>query len=318
MHTGNARRQCTQARGHATAAPGTDLNLLVALRALLEEANVTRAGTRIHMGQSSMSAALAKLRQQFDDELLVRVGRDYELTPLARQLLPQVQLTLPLVEQALGHEHVFDPAVSHRAFTMLLTDYAAVELKPWLVSVIEDAPNVRLDLRHLPAAPTDSDHDLLDNDFIVAVPGIGIEGESVELFRDEYVCLVDRHNPAVAEGRIGLEDFLRLPHADWNFGRAHVTPAERRIRELGLVFETRVTTASFLALPSIVAGTDLVAVVPSRLVEHTGPQTGTVAVPTPFAPVELIEWLWWHPSRTHDPGHAWFRHSLLEAMRASR
>ena len=77
---------------------GKDLNLLVALRALLEEANVTRAGERISMGQSSMSSALSRLRLQFNDELLVRVGRDYELTPLARLLLPQLQLTLPLIE----------------------------------------------------------------------------------------------------------------------------------------------------------------------------------------------------------------------------
>ena len=69
---------------------GTDLNLLLFLRVLLEEGNVTRAGNRLAVGQPAMSAALAKLRRRFDDELLVRSGRDYELTPFARDLLPEV------------------------------------------------------------------------------------------------------------------------------------------------------------------------------------------------------------------------------------
>ena len=70
---------------------GTDLNLLLPLKVLLEEGNVTRAGQRLELSQPAMSAALARLRRRFDDELLVRAGRDYELTPFARDLLPEVQ-----------------------------------------------------------------------------------------------------------------------------------------------------------------------------------------------------------------------------------
>ena len=81
---------------------GMDLNLLVPLRALLEEVNVTRAGERIGMSQPAMSAALAKLRRHYRDELLVRVGREYELTPLARSLLPTIQRSMPAVEAGLA------------------------------------------------------------------------------------------------------------------------------------------------------------------------------------------------------------------------
>ena len=101
-----------------------DLNLLIALRALLEEANVTRAGARVDMGQSSMSTALSRLRTQFGDELLVRVGRDYELTPLARLILPQLEVAIPLIENALMSHEEFNPANSNRKYKIMASDAA--------------------------------------------------------------------------------------------------------------------------------------------------------------------------------------------------
>ena len=76
----------------------------------------------------------------------------------------------------------------------------------------------------------------------------------------------------------------------------------------------RVSTSSQLPLPSIVSGTDLLAVVPRRLAERSASATGTVAVPTPFESVELIERLWWHPARAHDPAHRWFREEVVAVV----
>lgn len=309
-------RHC-QAGYHASVAVGEpDLNLLVALRALLEEANVTHAGERIGMGQSTMSSALARLRAVFQDELLVRVGRDYELTPLARQILPQVQLTLPLLAQALGQEEPFDPALSRRRFSIQLSDYAAIELRALFAVATAAADTVAFDLLRLPSEPTDAERDLLTHDFVVAVPGIGIEVTGFEVFRDDYVVIADRRNPAVASGEISLSDFVSGSHIRCDFGRAHMTPAERRMRELDLRYNVRVTTSSLLSIPMIVRGTDLLGVVPRRLVERNGAMTGTVSVPLPFPAVELIERLWWHPAHAHDVAHTWFR-ELASAFVAS-
>lgn len=290
---------------------GKDLNLLVALRALLEEANVTRAGDRLQVGQSAMSSALARLRLQYKDELLVRVGRDYELTPLARLLLPQVQLTLPMIERALGSEGPFDPLTSYRRYGIMLSDYAALEMREMFARVLDQAPGIRIDMLPLPPHPTSSDRELLKNDFIAAVPGIGIEGHSVTLFTDHYVCIVDRDNEALVDGQLSWDDFRALPQAVANFGQAHLTPADRRLRELGFAREPRVVTSSFLPLPSAIAGTQLVGVVPRRLAERLGPVTGTIAVDAPFGEVEIIETLWWHPAHHFDPGHIWFRETML-------
>lgn len=294
----------------------TDLNLLVALRALLEEANVTRAGARIGSGQSTMSSALARLRTLFHDELLVRVGRDYELTPLARQILPQIQLTLPLVAQALGQDEPFDPATSRRTFRIQVSDFSAVVLGPVLALAQAEAPGIRFDTLRLPAAPTDAMRDLLANDFVVAPPGIGIEVDSMDLFRDDYVVVADRDNPVIAGGTISLEDFLASPFIRCDFGRAHITAAERRMHELDLHPRVRVTTSTLLSIPLTVSGTALIGVVPSRLAADSAAVTGTVWAPTPFPRAELIQRLWWHRAHAHDPGHVWFRDLVARCVAA--
>ncbi|MDN3310216.1 LysR family transcriptional regulator [Microbacterium oryzae] len=296
---------------------GYDLNLLIPLRALLEEANVTRAGQRVRLGQSSMSSALSRLRVAFNDELLVRVGRDYELTPFARLLLPQVQATVPLIERVLTGERLPEPTTARRAFTIMVTDYGVMRLRPALAAVLADAPLMQVDLMPLPERPMESERDLITHDFVITVPGTGIDGPHLPLLEDEYVCLVDAANPALHDGALSFEDFLALPQAVARFGRLHYTPADRRLRELGVDRrEPRVTTSSFLPLPSVVAGTDLVAVVPRALAEVLGPPTGTIGVPAPFGSVPIALNLWWHESHDADPAHRWFRERLAAALHA--
>jgi len=297
------------------ASGGYDLNLLIPLRALLEEANVTRAGQRVQLGQSSMSSALSRLRVAFNDELLVRVGRDYELTPFARLLLPQVQATVPLLERVLSNEPDPDPTIARRTLSIMLTDYGILRLQKALATVLADAPGIQLELLPLPERPMESERDLVTHDFVITVAGIGIDGAHVPLLEDEYVCLLDAGNPAVADGTLSFDDFVALPQAVAQFGRLHFTPADRRLRELGIDRrEPRVTTSSFLPLPSVIAGTDLVAIVPRALAEQLGPLTGTVGVDAPFGSVKIPLQLWWHPSHDSDPLHTWFRERLTEEL----
>ena len=117
---------------------GTDLNLLVQLKVLLEEGNVTRAGQRLSLGQPTMSAALARLRRKFNDELLTRSGRDYELTPLAVELLPEVQRVVRLMSRALQVEESFDPVSSDRTFRMMMSDYAIAVIHEQLVARVSE------------------------------------------------------------------------------------------------------------------------------------------------------------------------------------
>src|ERR1700730_5360018 len=107
---------------------GTDLNLLYILQALLEEGNVTRAGVRLGMPQPAVSNALARLRRHYKDDLLLRTGNGYDLTPLARSLLPSVQESTRLIGRTFSPRQADQPPVGGRMFTICLSDYSMTVL----------------------------------------------------------------------------------------------------------------------------------------------------------------------------------------------
>jgi DNA-binding transcriptional LysR family regulator len=293
---------------------GTDLNLMVALRALLEEGNVTKAGAKIGKSQPAMSTALARLRRHYQDELLVRVGREYELTPFARALVPSVQQTMQCVELALDTGGRFDPATSRHAFRIDATDYAITVLaEPLLRRVAALAPGIRLDFDAIPDDMHESEHGLRNCDALIGPLGFGFPGSQEPLFRDRFVCVVDPANPRLRDGRLTLDDLAALPHAVRSCGGTHVGPADRVMDELSVRRLVHVVTVGFLPLPFLVAGTDLVTVIPERLARRVAVPLGLTVVEPPFGRVELIETLWWHPDRATTSEHAWLRRTLTEA-----
>ena len=126
---------------------GVDLNLLVILQALLEEGSVTRAGIRVGMPQPTVSTALARLRRHYKDELLVRSGNGYALTPLARSLLPSVQESMRLIGEAFSLENSQQPPASSRKFTISLSDYSVVLLGDLLLHREHElAPEIHVEM----------------------------------------------------------------------------------------------------------------------------------------------------------------------------
>jgi DNA-binding transcriptional LysR family regulator len=290
---------------------------LVALRALLEEGSVTRAGARLGVSQPAMSAALARLRRHYQDELLVRVGREYELTPFARTLIPLVQRTLSAVEQALDTSRGFEPALSERVFRLSVTDYAIIVLgEPLFKQLCHIAPHIRLQLDAIPAEPPESDSSLMRCDALIAPLGSGIVGSHRVLFRDRFVCVVDPANPRLKDGRLTLRDLRELPHAARGAGRSRPGPADRVLDELGVTRRVQVSAVGWLPLPFLVAGTDLVAVVPERLARRVAGPAGLAVAEPPFGRVGLVEALWWHPDRAPAPEHGWLRRVLVDVAAA--
>jgi DNA-binding transcriptional LysR family regulator len=286
-----------------------DFNLLVALSALLEERNLTRAGEKTNLSQPAMSSALARLRRHFDDELLTRDGRRYELTPLAEKLLPDVRDALRQVERTLEVRTEFDPATSTRTFSLVMSDYAVTVLvDPLLRRARELAPGVGLTVNPIPGDMEENDRSLLQHDLMVAPRGFTFPGESEEIFRDRYVCLIDAGNSLLADGALSLASFGALPQAVATFGqREMLNQAEQALTALGVPRRVQVTTEGWLPLPFVVAGTDLVAVVPERLARRVAGTAGVVVVEPPFGRIDLIEAAWWHPTRSGDQALRWLR-----------
>jgi DNA-binding transcriptional LysR family regulator len=293
---------------------GVDLNLLRTLRALLEEGNVTRAGARLGLSQPSMSIALGRLRRHYRDELLARDGRGYCLTPLARTLLPSVTESLRLVDGAFGRAETFVPGKSDRVFSLTLSDYAVtVLIEPLLRRVHDQAPMVGLKLSPIPPDMQGSDRGLRDHDLLIGPLGFAFPGESEVIFRDRWVCIADPANPRLRDGWLSLEDIGALPHATASLGHDGLNPADRLLDELGVRRRVQVTVTGFLPVPFVVAGTDLVAIVPERLARRVANTAGVLVVEPPFGQLDLIEAAWWHPARSADPALGWIRGVLRDA-----
>jgi DNA-binding transcriptional LysR family regulator len=293
-----------------------DINLLVALAAVLEERNLTRAGEKINMSQPTMSGALARLRRHFDDELLVRDGRQYRLTPLAEQILPDVRDALRQVERTLEARPSFDPASSTRAFSLAMSDYAVTVLvEPLMRRVHELAPSVTLELNPIPPDMAETERGILQFDLLIAPLGYRFPGESEEVFRDRFVCITDPANPRLTNGKLTMEDLTALPHAAPTFGhRGVLNSADRALDDLHVTRHVQVTTVGWLPIPFVVAGTDLVAVVPERLARRVAATAGVQVCEPPFGTIELIEAAWWHPTRSQDPALRWLRSIAIEAV----
>lgn len=295
-----------------------DLNLLMALAALLEGHNLTRAAEKTNMSQPAMSGALARLRRHFDDELLVRDGRGYRLTPLAERLLPDVREALRQVERTLDARPEFDPATSTRTFSLIMSDYAVtVLIDPLLRRAHEVAPGVGLTISPMPPDLHESDRALLQHDLMIGPLGFTFPGESTVIFKDRWVCIADPANPRLAKGEVTLSDIAELPLALATFGQppGTLSAVELVLEALGVPRHIQVTTVGWLPLPFVVAGTDLLAIVPERLARRVADTAGvTVRVP-PFGSAELVEAAWWHPTRSGDPALRWLRSVVADVAK---
>ena len=292
---------------------GIDLNLLVILQALLEEGNVTHAGVRLGMPQPAVSNALARLRRHYRDELLIRAGSGYELTPLARSLLPLVRESTRLVGHTFSPGQLGQPPVGDRMFTICLSDYSMTVLGgPLLRRVHARAPDAGIKLRLAARELAGGDRDLLGYDLLIAPLRPQLDGRPEVILQDRIVYVADPANPRLRDGRLTVEDLAALPHAAARFPDPGSDPAALALLQHGISPNVLLTTAGWLPLPFLVVGTDMVAAVPERLARQVSNGAGITVIEPPFGLIEYIEAAWWHSLRTVDPGLTWLRGIVAE------
>lgn len=311
--------QADEERGDALQLTHFDLNLLRALDALLAERNVTRAAERLFVTQQAMSGALRRLRDFFDDELLVRVGRHFEPTPLARSLMVPVRDALLKVEAALLTQPDFDPASARRNLRIAMSDYASLVLLPRLIGLLaNEAPHVRVRVETI----NDTSFRRLDHgdlDFCVTVDEWGLyhdSGPSADvrselLFEDDFVCVVDRrHHPAKT---MTIDAYRAARHNVVGFGRGIETLVERAWKAAGFVPEVAATAPSFSTLIFMVPGTPLVATAQRRLVQTLAGSSRLHMLECPMPIGLLHEHMMWHARNQADPAHVYFRSIFRKA-----
>ncbi|MEV7194107.1 LysR family transcriptional regulator [Streptomyces sp. NPDC093510] len=291
-----------------------DLNLVVALRALLEERNVTRAGRRVGLSQPAMSAALSRLRRHFDDDLLDRVGGHYELTALGQVLLDRTATAYDVLERLFASRADFDPARESREFELIASDYAVAVFGTELARVVhEEAPGIRLRFAHTPTTVVDATDTLLStNDGLLMPHGVISDFPATDLYGDRWVFLVADDHPSV-DDRLTREDLSRLP---WiTYQRTYDAPAVRQLGMLGIEPRVEVSVDSFQIIPLLVAGTRRIALLQARLARLLAPLAAVRVVEPPYEAMPLREALWWHPVHTHDAAHIWLRETAARVGR---
>jgi len=290
-----------------------DLNLLVALDALLTEQSTTRAGKRVNLSQPAMSCALARLRSYFNDPLLSQVGRNLVPTPLGASLAQPVRELLLRTEATLDSRPIFDPATARRTFKLLMSDYVSTVLMAELTTRAEQiAPHLAFEILPLGlnsiSAIESGDVDLLLMPDQFLPPGI----RSEVLFEEHYVCVAWSGNPHVGD-RITRAQYLQLGHVVARPG-AHPRrqPAVDELFFQRQSLERRIETVvgEFSVLPQYVVGSTRIATMHNRLAQLYAGYMPLKIMPMPFDIPIIREAAAWNRHRDQDLGLAWVRNLL--------
>jgi DNA-binding transcriptional LysR family regulator len=291
-----------------------DLNLLVALDALLLEASVSRAAMRIGLSQPATSHALQRLRDILHDPLLVRVGARMELTPRAQALRGPLAQALDQVRSLFVRDD-FDAARSERRFRMMMPDLAVELLVPPLMEKITAlAPNLRLDIVPWrgPAIMTAEFARTLD---LVISIGNAFKGFHRQLlYKDSDALAVRRGHPAGARLK-RREMFLAAKHVAVVIRGQSEDLIDDWLRSKGVERQIALVVPGYIEALHVAARTDLVAFVPRRLIAALTKPLSLATVTPPLDP-GIDEQFMFYPTRAQmDPGSIWFRNLMLEVGR---
>jgi LysR family nod box-dependent transcriptional activator len=291
-----------------------DLNLLVALDALLETRSVTRASERLHIGPSATSSALGRLREHFNDELLQQIGRRMELTPLAQSLSEPVREILVRTQATLQAKAGFDPQTEVRQFVFNASDYVTtVFMSQFAPALHKLAPGITLEVYSMAEKVQDKvDRGELD---IAIFPDrfASTDHPSEVLFEESYSCVVWTGNTKVKDA-ISFEDYMSLGHVSASFGENRLAGFEEWfLQNFGFRRKVELTVNHFNALAQMVVGTPWAATVQTRLAQWYAGFLPIKVLPLPIniPPLKMV--MQWHRFQNHDPAHSWMRDQIRQA-----
>lgn len=298
----------------------TDLNLLVTLGVLLETHNVSRAAESLGLSQPAVSHALNRLRDVFDDPLLVRSGRVMVPTPRAESLRAHVQEVLAGVERLLSVDDEFEPSTTSRTFVVATNGFSAQLLIPELNHCLQErAPNANL--RVIPLGNENSRDVLSDGEVDVCLVSGSIDRlpESLMmrvLYKDPFVMTVREghafQDPVPLEAFASAPHILVSPRGD-DFGVLDSMLARHGLRRRIALF-----LPSFSAVSSVLQRTDYVISTPLSIVRMLSQTEGLRQLPMPTAlqmdSGALI--VLWHERVHRDAANRWFRALVSEASSA--
>ncbi|MBK8324427.1 MAG: LysR family transcriptional regulator [Betaproteobacteria bacterium] len=291
-----------------------DLNLLVALEALLDEASVTRAAARLNLSQSAVSATLDRLRHTFNDPILVRAGNRMELTTLARRLQGPLKAALASIQATLDVPREFDPAKSPFHARLALSDYGGLLILPALHRLLrKDAPGFTIEV-----LPKNKDDILTrlatgDVDLSTAAEAPKRSGLfSMPLVNERFVVAVRRGHP-LAERKLTIARMLEFPHVTVTAHGTTDAIVGRAFKAHGHERCVMVTVPVFSSAIALASESELVSIVPERIATWLEKRFDLALLEPPLDIPGYTLHLCWHLRTEHDPAHQYLRQRVLDA-----
>ena len=290
-----------------------DLNLLAVFQEVYRERQISSAAKRLGLSQSAVSNALARLRRAFGDELFVRTAAGMQPTPLAAQMAEPIGAAMAQVALALNQRSRFDPATSHRRFTLAMTDVGEIYFMPALIercrllAPLVEISSVRAGALNLNEALEGGRVDLAVGPF----EDISEALYQRLLFRQPYVTMFRKGHP-LGRGKVDLERFVAAEHM---LVDAHESPYDRingLLARAGIGPNVRFRVPHFTAVPYMVATSELVVTVPQKLAERAALPFGLAWIAPPLELPPLQTNVFWHRRYNQDPGNQWLRGLLAE------
>ncbi|RWX08444.1 LysR family transcriptional regulator [Rhizobium hidalgonense] len=292
---------------------GLDLNLLVALNALMTERKLTAAARSINLSQPAMSAAIGRLRAYFNDELFVMQQRKLIPTPRAEALAPAVRDALLHIQLTVIAWDPFVPAESDRRFRILLSDFMTlVFFEKVIKRVAREAPGVSFELLPIDDDPGErlcrGEVDFL----IIPQQFMSTTHPSAKLFEEKLVCVGCPNNQQLRE-KLSLEQFMSMGHVAPMFGRSLKPSVEQwLLLEHGFKRRIEIVVTGFNSIPILLQGTNRIATLPSRLVRHFASTIPLQIVDHPLPPLSFTEAIQWPSLHKSEPGSMWMRRIIFE------
>lgn len=291
-----------------------DLNLLRALDALLSERHVTRAAARLFVTQQAASSALQRLREHFNDPLLIRHGRNLELSPQGEALVEPVRNALLAAQAALDTRPVFDPLSSTGTIRIAMSDYGVFVAMPLLMRYLaKRAPGMHCQLHPLPQDGFEP-LEMGELDLMLSARDLKLYGEhkpseqikSQKVFSDDFVCVADPNCVDLSNG-LSKADYRQARHNTVSLGPGIKTLVEWGWSSVSLDLNVVAVAPSFSAQIFMLPGTPIIATTQRRLAESLAPRLNLEIVECPLPLPRLYERLMWHTRTDEAPAVKWVR-----------
>jgi len=291
-----------------------DLNNLVCLDALLAEKSITRAAERLFLSRPAMSNALARLREYFNDELLIQVGKVMVPTPFALSLHKPVRDLLLQTQAIISASPAdIDLATVKRKISVTCSDYVTSLFIPLVLArIYEHAPGIAIDIRPFSARFLEEIKSG-EVDFLITSDTVITDAHPCEpLFKDTFSCVLWEGNPDIRE-TLSLKQYLEVGHvvAQWGVGRVKALD-ETFLQSRNLTRCVQVWVSTFTHIPQCIVGTGRIGTLPTRLANWAAQHWPLRVLDCPVPIPPLIEVMQWHEYQQADPVHSWIRNQFRQ------